>query len=55
MDGRSDNTPRETAVLAVDVVSLETTTGLAVGALVAVAPFAGGWLDRRRRDDRAAV
>jgi|AntRauTorcE11898_2_1112593.scaffolds.fasta_scaffold12754_2 peptidoglycan/LPS O-acetylase OafA/YrhL len=40
------------AFVYVDVVSLETTTALAVGGLAAIVAFAVGWLNGRRRDDQ---
>jgi hypothetical protein len=43
------------AFVYVDVVSLETTTALAVGALAAVGAFAAGWLNGRGRDDRVTA
>jgi hypothetical protein len=39
------------AFVYVDIVSLETTTALAIGALAAVVAFAGGWLNGRQPDD----
>ena len=40
------------AFVYVDVVSLETTTALAIGALAAVVAFAAGWLNGRGRDEQ---
>jgi hypothetical protein len=40
------------AFVYVDVVSVETTTALAVGALAAVVAFVAGWLNGRQRSER---